>query len=295
MARAHLPLGHAASQAVCLVGLGFIPAGGWLHTLWQTLAGWLCASFLLLGVRRFRPRPPLLWYLFAAGLFFSGAGTTVEMIAWRCCGVTTNPNVADVFWLSLHACLITGLGFVVWRQAAREELGAGTITTIACALLNLFVGVFAWQNIVWAHNDYSLTLTNRFVVTLYPLADLLVIALILRLLLAGGYRNASLLMLAAAMGWFLLSDVGWSDFIRGHAFPDRWRQLLVEGSSMVARALLAGAALVPSARTLAPPVEETPQRLGALGWLGMAASVLTAPLVLLLQALLDRLYSVSSF
>jgi hypothetical protein len=29
--------------------------------------------------------------------------------------------------------------------------------------------------------------------------------------------------------------------------------------------------------------------------MGMAASVLTAPLVLLLQALLDRLYSVSSF
>jgi hypothetical protein len=278
-----------------VVVLWLVPAGGWLHAIWQTLAGWLCAAFLVLGVRRFRPQPPLVWYLIAAGLFVSAAGTTVEMIAWRCCAVTTSPNVADAFWLSLHACLIVGLGALVWRQAAREELGTGTITTIACALLNLFVGVFAWQNIVWAHNDYALTLSNRFIVTLYPLVDLLVVALVLRLLLAGGFRNTSLLLVAAAMGWFLLSDVGWSDFIRSHAFPDRGRELLIESSSMIARALLGGAALVPAVRTLAPPVEGALPRLGALGWLGMAASVLTAPLVLLLQALLDRLYSVSSF
>jgi hypothetical protein len=290
-----LLLAHAVTQAFLVAILWIIPFGGWLHALWQSAAGWLGAAFFLTGLRRFRPEPRLPWRLLGAGLLLSAGGNTVEIIFWRCCAVTTNPSIADAFWLCLPAALILCLGMMVYRRAVEEELGSGTINTIACALLNLFLGVFAWQYIVWAHNDDSLTLANRFIVTLYPLADLMVVALILRLLLGGGFRNAALLLVAAAMGWFLASDVGWSDFIRSHAFPDRWREFFVEASALVARALLAGVTLLPSAGTIAPrPLRGTPG-LGALGWLGMAASVLTAPGVLLLQALLDRLYSVSSF
>jgi len=42
---------HAAIQAVFILGLRFIPSGGWMHSIWQTLAGWCSAGFLLLGLR----------------------------------------------------------------------------------------------------------------------------------------------------------------------------------------------------------------------------------------------------
>ena len=285
---------HFAAQLVFLGALWFIPTGGWLHAIWQTLAGLPCALFVVLGARRHRPQAVVGWYLIAGGLFLSACGTTVELIGWRCCNATTNPNVADLFWLSLHVSLIAGLALFVYRRARVEELGAGTINTIACALLNLFVGVFAWQYIVWrAENDTSLTLANRFIVTLYPLADLMVVALVLRLLLGGGFRNVSLLLIAAAMGWFLASDVGWSDYIRSHAFPHRWREFFVEASSIIARALLGAVTLLPSVGAIAPSTAGAP-RLGPMGWVGLAASVLTAPVVLGMQALLDRFYSVSS-
>lgn len=291
-----LLLAHVASQVLFLVGLWLIPSGGWLHAIWQSVAGLLCGVFLLAGVRLHQPRPLLPWYLIAAGLLISALGTTVEMIAWRCCQVTTNPNVADAFWLTLHAGLLGGLGLFVYRQAACEELGSGTIYTIACALLNLFVGVLAWQYVVWrGHSDHSLTLAHRFTVTLYPLADLMVIALLLRLMLSGGFRNASLLLITTSMGWFLASDLGWSDFIRSHAFPDRLLQFMVEAASVIARALLGVTTLLPSVRSVGPTVEGPLPRLGWLGWLGLGASTLTAPIVLILQALLDRLYSVASF
>jgi hypothetical protein len=291
-----LLLWHAALQCCFLIVLALIPPGGWLHALWQSLAGCASAVLMVVGIRRFRPQSPLPWYLIAAGMLLSALGTTVEMIAWRCCQVITNPNVADGFWLSLHASLIIALGIFVYRRAATEELGTGTLTTIACALLNLFVGVFAWQSIVWrAQSDHSLTLANRFIVTLYPLADLMVIALVLRLLFGKGLRNASLLLVAAALGCFLSSDVGWSDFIRSHSFPDRWREFSVEATSMLARALLGAATLLPSVRKLSPPVEGPVSGMGVLGWVGIGASALTAPVVLALQALLDRLYSVASF
>jgi diguanylate cyclase len=291
-----LLLAHVATQALCLAGLWLMPAGGWLHAIWQSLAGISAGAFFLAGLRLHAPRPRLPWYLIGAGLIISSAGTTVEMIAWRCCDVTTNPNVADGFWLTLHGGLVVGLAIFVYRQAACEELGTGTLNTIASALLNLFVGVLSWQYIVWrAHSDHTLTLANRFIVTLYPLADLMVIALLLRLLLGGGFRNASLLLVTTSMGWFMASDLGWSDFIRTHAFPDRWLQFVVEATSVGARATLGATTLLPAVRTLGPSDEHPLPRLGWLGWLGLVASTLTAPVVLALQALLDRLYSVTSF
>jgi hypothetical protein len=291
-----LLLAHVTTQVACLVALWLVPTEGWPNHLLQTLAGLLSAGFFLEGIRTFRPRPALAWYLIGFGLLVSGLGNTVEIIAWRCCQATASPNVADAFWLTLHGGLLSGLALLVHRQAACEELGAGTLATIGCALLNLFVGVMAWQYIVWrGHSDHSLTLANRFIVTLYPLADLMVIALILRLLLGGGFRNASLLLIATSLGWFLASDLGWSDFIRSHAFPDRVLQYVVEATSMIARAVLGAATLLPSVRTVTAAPEGPLPRLGWLGWLGIAASTLTAPIVLALQALLDRLYSVASF
>jgi hypothetical protein len=217
------------------------------------------------------------------------------MIAFRCCDVTTNPNAADAFWLALHVGLLIGLGVFVYRQAASEEVGSNTLLTIACVLVNLFAGVFAWQSVVWRSSSDSVTLANRFIVTLYPLADLMLMGLCCRLLLAGHFRNASLMLITGGLLVFGAADLGWSDFLRGAELPDSTTEYIMEASSLGARGLLGAAALVPAVRTVVPASEGAHPRLGALGWLGLLASALTAPLVLLLQALLDRLYSVTSF
>jgi hypothetical protein len=285
---------HAAVQVLFILGLPFIPSGGWMHSIWQTVAGWCSAGVLLLGLRQHRPRGERAWRFVAAGMFLSSAGTTVETIAFRCCDITTNPNAADAFWLALHAGLLVALGLFVYRQAASEELGTNTLLTIACVLLNLFVGVFAWQGVVWRTSTEQLTLANRFIITLYPLADLMLIGLCGRLLLAGHFRSASVVLVSIALVLFGAADLGWSDFLRSAELPDSATEFIMEATSLVARAVLAAATVVPSVNTLIPQTTERP-RLGALGWLGLLASGLTAPLVLLLQALLDRLYSVTSF
>jgi hypothetical protein len=287
---------HLATQALFVLVLWFIPQGGWGHAIWQTLGGWSSAAFLWLGVRRFQPEGRWAWASVGAGLFLSSAGNAVEMIAWKCCDVTTNPNAADAFWLTLHLGLLVGLGLFVYRQAASEELGTNTLVTIACVLLNLFLGVFAWQGVVWRPStDQSLTLANRFIVTLYPLADLMLIGLCARLLLAGLFRNGSVLLIAACLALFGSVDLGWSDFLRGSELPDRVTEYIMEATSLFARALLGAATLVPGVRAVIPGRQDSQARLSGFGWLGLLVSGLTAPVVLLLQALLDRLYSVSSF
>jgi hypothetical protein len=130
-------------------------------------------------------------------------------------------------------------------------------------------------------------------VTVYPLADVLLLALLLRLLLGGGFRDPTVLMLLASFSLLLVGDVGWAGFHRSGTEPTLVQQHLLHQASMAARMLIGGAALHPGVRLLVP--EGQTARLGAAGALGLVISVLPAPLVIVLQALLDRLYSVTGF
>ena len=266
-----------------------------MHALWQGLAGSLSAAAVVLGVRRFRPEGALAWYFIAGGMLLNAAGTLVEMIAWRGFGVTTNPNAADVFWLALYPGLLAGLGILAYRRAAFEDTGTMMFHTLVCVLLNLFVGVLAWELIVWrTQSDPTLTLANRLVVTLYPLLDLIVLALLLRPLLGGGLRSPTFWLMAVALLGFLAADVGWAGFLRSGAVPDATKQYLMEATSLSARAFLAAAALHPAVRAVAPAENGRVPPLGGLGWAGLLASALMVPSVILLQAALDLLYSVTS-
>jgi diguanylate cyclase len=294
-AESQLLRGYLAGNAVALAVLWFIPPGMWLHAVWQTLTGWAGATFMLVGVRRFRPRGALAWYLIAAGLFVNSTGVLVEMVAARCCGVVTNPGAADACWLALFPGLIVGLAILVYRRAAVEDLGTMLLNTSFCVLLNLFVGIFAWELIVWrTPTDPGLTLASRLIVTVYPLADLLVLALMLRLWLGVGLKNVSVILMMASLACFLASDIGWSSLVRAGAIPAAVTQYLMDATGICARALMGAAALHPAIRDIVPPPGDRAPALGRFGWVGLLACALVAPLVILLQAVLDHLYSVTS-
>jgi hypothetical protein len=285
-----------ALQGFLLLGAWLLPVNGWLEAGWQALAGWVAAAFLILGVRWLKLEGRLGWYAIAAGVALNASGALVEMVAWRRFQITTNPNAADLFWLALYPGLMIGIGGVVRRRAVHEDLETTMLNTAVCLLLNLFLGIFAWEFIVWrTQSDPSLTLANRLIVTVYPLADLMLVALLMRLVLGGGLRNASFAMLVLGLAFLLVADILWSGFLRNGTEPTVLTKHVLHSSSMLGRASLVAAALHPSVRALAPGATTPDQRLGFFGWTALGASVLTAPLVIALQAILDRLYSVTSF
>jgi hypothetical protein len=286
---------YAAGQGLWLAGVWLLPTGGWAQALWDSASGWLSAAAVFWVLLRHRPAAVLAWSCIGVALFLNGSGSVVEMIAWRGYGVTDNPNAADVFWLSLYPLMVAGLALLLYRRAAVEETGAALLNTILAGLLNLFLGIFAWELVVWGSlSDQRLTEASRLVVTVYPLADVLLIAFLVRLLLGGGFRNPALLLLLVSFVSLLLGDVGWAAFHRSGTEPPQALLHLFHSSSMAARMLVGAAALHPSMRAITPDVDPPPP-LGRLGALGLVASVITAPLVIVLQALLDRFYSVISF
>jgi hypothetical protein len=294
--RSKLLAGYLLLQLSVMGSFHWLPSEGWLHASWQAASGWISAGAMVLGIRRHRPPAIAAWYAIAAGAFIASNGVLVEHIARQTFGVTAYPNIADAFWLSLYPGLIAGLGYFTYQRARSEDLGGTLFRTIVCLLLNMFAGILAWEFIVWgADSDLRITLTRRIMGTLYPLADLTLLAVVLRLLLGGGFRNASVVMAALATLGLLVADIGWSSFMRTGVNATASVQFWLEISALAAFTLLGAAALHPAMRDILPHDPVPAPRLGVVGWLCMAACVVTSPLVLLLQAILDHLYSVAAF
>jgi hypothetical protein len=287
---------YAAGQALSIAVFFFIPIQAWMHPLWQVGVGWAGAAFVLVGLRRFRPEGALTWWALSASIFLNASGLLVEMIGERYLGVYSTPSTADLFFLSLFPGLILGLGSLVYRRSAAEDLGALLINTFVCAMVSGALAIVAWEFIVWQTNiDPTITMAKRMVVTAYPLGDLILMALVLRLVFAGGARNAAFVLMVAALCAFLAADIGWAGFLRSGRSPGDAGRHLLEMTSMGGFALLGAAALHPAVRNIGRlPVAPDP-RLRLLRWVALLVSILTAPAMLLAQALLDRWRSVTSF
>jgi hypothetical protein len=257
--------------------------------------GWAGAIFVVVGLRRQRPPDAAAWYVLAAGVFLNATGLVVEALLekWH---MPTNPSVADLFFLAIFPALIIGLGALVWRRSASEDSLWLLLHTLVCALVAAAMAIVAWEFIVWqTHTDPNLSLPSRVIVTVYPLGDLIVLALLLRLVFAGGARNVAFLLVMISLCFFLGADVGWAAVVRrGTGLSPELKRVL-EMASMMAFALVGAAALHPAIQAITRTEEAAHPGPAPLRWVALIVSIITAPLVLLTQALLDHWYTVSSF
>jgi hypothetical protein len=293
--KSKLLLPYAVGQSLLIAVFFFVPTNGWLHVLWHAVVGSISVAFVVVGTRQHRPEVPVAWYLIALGLFFNCFGLAVETVLEEFFNITQSPTLADGFYVALYPCLIAALGIMVYRRSIDEDLEALMLRTAGCALLTMFLGIFAWEFIIWQNTDHRLSFARRVMVTAYPLADLVLIALILRLLFGGGMgRNAAFGLFVAAVVCFLSADIGWAIQLRQGTTPGPLGQHLLEMTSMAAYALVGASGLHPHMRDIAPPIEGARSRLGPLGWAALAICTLTAPTVVLVQALLDHFYLVTN-
>jgi hypothetical protein len=292
--KSKLLLPYAIGQSLVIAAFFFVPTDGSFHVVVHPLVGLISVAFVVIGTRQHRPDVPIAWYLFGIGVLFNSFGLVVETIE-QLFNITESPSLADAFWISLYPCLIVALGILVYRRSIDEDLEALMLRTAGCALLTMFLGIFAWEFIIWQNTDHRLSFARRVMVTAYPLADLVLIALILRLFFGGGMgRNVAFGLFVTAVMCFLSADIGWAIQLRQGTTPGPLGQHLLEMTSMSAYALVGAAALHPDMRDIAPRIEGHRRRLGALGWAALAICTLTAPTVVLVQALLDHFYLVTN-
>jgi len=259
----------------------FAPDLHWLRVGWQVAIGWSAAACIVVGVRRYRPAAAAAWLLFAAGVFFNSSGIIVEGIVGWLNPEPPYPNAADAFWLALYPCLIAGMVIIHRSRSSAPDWS----TTIDSATITTGLGLLSWVFIIRpTTGDPDLTLLGHAVVAAYPVGDIVVLAMMTRMLLSGGARTPALGLLLSSLLMLLVGDilwVVWNQF--GLDITGVWLNLM----NMIflgAFAAVGAAGLHPSVREVAQPAPERQAKVSPVLLAALTFAALIAPAVLFTQA-----------
>jgi len=207
--RAHRPMVVYTAFVLCVTAL-YLAFADLRTPLWAVI-GLSGFAAVLTGVHLHRPAHRWPWWFLACGLLSFAVGDTVYNVMEEYLDIAAPfPSVADVAYLLTYPLLATGLlGLLRYRWLNRDlpSLLDALIFTGALALL---VWVSLMQPLTHVE---GMTWQERAISMAYPLGDVLVLALLFRLVTpsqpAGGNRSVRLLVLGttALLGFDILYSV----------------------------------------------------------------------------------------
>src|SRR3954454_6543947 len=198
---------YLAAALAAIAVFSVLPAGSWLQTLWGSGIGLAAAACIVVGIRRYRPSGSAPWWLFAAGIAANAAGGIVEAVNGRILHIDAFPSTADVFYLGLYPGLAAGLALLIRRRSPERDWAALVDSTTITTGLGLLSWVFLIRP---AASDPSIGLLGHVASVAYPVGDIVLLALLVRLLFGGGRRGEAFALIAGSLGLFLFGDVAWA-------------------------------------------------------------------------------------
>jgi signal transduction histidine kinase len=235
---------------------------------------------ILVGARRNVPGRRLPWYLFALGQTLYVLGDVFSDNYGRFFGgALPSVSIADAFYLTFYLPLIAGLLLLIRERRGgqdRESLVDSLVITVAAA-------AFSWTFLMAPDVHQAASLSTKLVALAYPLMDVLVLGVLVRLMVANGPRAVGFALLVLGFLAQLVADsiYGWQllhgGYVKGGPLDIGWA---------IFYALLGASALHPSTRALVERQVAQTFRLDGrrIGLLGAAA--LAVPALLLIRAVL---------
>jgi diguanylate cyclase (GGDEF)-like protein len=251
-----LPLGVGRDIVICLVGAS-------------------SAVAILVGLRRNRPGHPGAWYFVAAGT--ATWATADGLSGWyrHTPAIAAFPWLADVFHLGVYPLLAAGL-LALTRAGSPDRRPTGLDEA---AVLTVGFGMLAWVFLItptWT--AYREPLVNRLVGVGYPLADVLLFAVMMALVTSAGPRNTAFFLVAGSVGAMLAADCVFATralvpAIAAHTY-------LLDSGWLPSFVLWGTAALHPSMRELSVPSAEAIPRLSRVRLAALGVAVAIGPAIL---------------
>lgn len=272
-----------AAAMTLIVGAFFLsPQDGSIPVVWSVAVGWSGAAAVLVGIRLHRPPAAAAWYLFAAGVFLNSSGIGVEAFLSRNGRSLDPPSVVDAFYLSLYPAVVAGLILLVVRRKARREWAS----LVDAMTISTGLGLLVWVFIIRPSlGSPLLSPFGQAVVVAYPIADIVVLAMIVRLLIGSGGRGISYRVLAATVIMFLAGDMGWATINQLGLEPGRHASALLSMFFLAGYSMFGVAALHPSVRTVAEEGAAPQSRLSPVMLVVLTAVSLIAPCLLLFEVI----------
>ena len=267
-----------AAEAILVLGYFLSPPSA-LKAACYTALGLAAATALIVGVRTYRPRQPLAWYLLAAGqLLFTSGDTINNAYQWVLKTEPSFPSPADAVYLTCFPLLAGGLLLLVRAQTP----GRDRTSLIDAVIMATGAGLLSWIFLIVPYvRAPDLTQAQRLVSVAYPVADVLLLAVAVRLWRAGSANTTATWLLTAGLAALLIGDtvyglsqltIGW---VPGGALDLIWILFSLG---------LGAAALHPSMPSLSEPAAAPTPRLTWHRRILLTAATLMAPAMLVIQA-----------
>ncbi|MFE1549970.1 aminotransferase class I/II-fold pyridoxal phosphate-dependent enzyme [Streptomyces sp. NPDC058718] len=189
---------------VTLLTLAYLQFPARHTTLWA-LIGLSGVVAILVGVRLHRPARRWPWLVLAAANFAFVAGDTAYNALEGFFGQTRPfPSVADALYLATYPLFAIGLfGFIRYRAAGRD-----LAVVLDALILTSGLALLSWVNLITPlARSEEMTWTEKAISIAYPLGDVLMLAMLARLLVPGGLRSRSVQLLTLGTCGILASDV----------------------------------------------------------------------------------------
>jgi diguanylate cyclase (GGDEF)-like protein len=271
-----------AWKAFAVIGLAmtvgyFLLPSVLLQDLGYQVPGMLAVLAVLAGVAIHRPADPRPWFVLAAGLALSTAGDWTWVVLERVFHVEPFPSIADVFYLAGMGLVVAAVLLLVRGRVPGGDR-AGIVDALIVAVgIGLVSWVFLMAPIV---ADESQSILEIAVALAYPMLDILLLGVMVRLVLQPGRRVPALRLIIGAVVAFLLADYVYAAL----ALNDSYQTGQVVDAGWLLGVVCWGAsALHPSMREVARPIEPTEVRFSGWRLLLLAAASLMAPAVLVIQ------------
>jgi signal transduction histidine kinase len=227
------------------------------------------------GAHLNRTPQKLPWYLFGLGLLAFAVGDTIFTLyenVWQ--RDPPIPSAADVFYLVGYPFLTVGLALLIRRVDPTRRLSGLLDAAILCAAFALVQWVFLIDDAVHGAGSTAASTVNL----LYPAMDIVLVAGLAIFLLTPTWRTASYRFLAASVVILVVADE-----IYG-ASPDKYASTSwLDSFWLISYVLWGVAALHPTMRRLSESRAGRQPRLQPVRLGFLAAGLLTAPTVLLIQ------------
>lgn len=232
----------------CAVPIAIAPF--WLTSQWTHTGANLAVAYAsaLACWWRFRSGRgvPAAWLWIGAGIALNASGGISESISVQVFHSDAYPTPADAFYLAIYPCVAIGLLMIV--RALNPALGP--LKLIDASTLTVGLGLLCWIYLIEPNAGDAGSVIARAVNIAYPVGDLVLLAILARVLVSSGWRTPAVRLLLAMLGAFLAGDLTWAVINQMGWATSGFTDAMVNEVFIAAYALLGAAALHPSAREL---------------------------------------------
>jgi diguanylate cyclase (GGDEF)-like protein len=183
-------------------GYVFVPAGSYRDGVFA-LIGLACLALSLTGLFRHSARRDVGWLLLLAGFFGWVVGDALFSVQGLV-GIEAYPGPADAAYVAAYALMAAGLLHMLRHRGFRGDLAAVLDGAIVATGVAVIAGVFVLAPI---GADSSLSVLGKLTSGFYPMADIVLIGILVRFWATPSARTTSFRLLLTALGLVCVGDL----------------------------------------------------------------------------------------